>query len=183
MKEKRIKPRDIAYIAFGAALIVMTSIITIPFVIPFTLQTFGVFAVLFILGGSRGTFSIITYILLGLIGLPVFSGFKSGIAAVSGPTGGYLLGFVVAALIFWLCEKLFGSRTAVRVASACIGMIACYAFGSAWYYLYIGESGVGGIITVCLQCVVPFIIPDAVKITTAFWVGKAVSKAISKTIR
>ena len=85
---KKISTVDLIYIAFGAALITICSWISIPTVVPFTLQTFAVFCVLSILGGKRGTLSILVYILLGTVGIPVFSGFKSGAAVLLGTTGG-----------------------------------------------------------------------------------------------
>ena len=80
----RIKTIDLVYISIGAALIAICSWISIPTAVPFTLQTFAVFAVLSILGGRRGTISVAVYILMGAVGLPVFAGFKGGIGVLFG---------------------------------------------------------------------------------------------------
>ncbi|MBR6474866.1 MAG: biotin transporter BioY, partial [Lachnospiraceae bacterium] len=91
---------DLIYMAIGAALIAACSWITIPFMVPFTLQTFAVFTIVGLLGGRKGFLSILVYILLGAVGLPVFSGFKGGIGVLAGTTGGYIIGFLFIALIY-----------------------------------------------------------------------------------
>ena len=97
----RIRTADMAYIALFAVLMAVCAWISIPFAVPFTLQTFAVFAALAILGGRRGTLSVVVYLLLGAVGLPVFAGFKGGLAALLGTTGGYILGFLLTALLYW----------------------------------------------------------------------------------
>ena len=87
--------------ALFAALMAVCSWITIPYVVPFTMQTFGVFLALLLLGGKRGTICMAVYLLLGAVGLPVFSGFRGGVGALVGSTGGYLVGFIVSALLMW----------------------------------------------------------------------------------
>ena len=82
---------DLTYVALGAVLIAICSWISIPAAVPFTLQTFAVAFVLLTLGGRRGTLSIIIYILLGAIGIPVFSQFSAGIGVLLGTTGGYII--------------------------------------------------------------------------------------------
>ena len=108
---------DLTYMAVCAALIAICAWITVPAAVPFTLQTFAVFCVLGLLGGKRGTVAILVYILLGAVGLPVFSGFNGGIGALLGTTGGYILGFIFIGLIYWAAEKLFGFKLAVRIAA------------------------------------------------------------------
>ena len=81
--------------------------ITVPAAIPFTMQTFCIFLTLYILGGANGTKAILLYLLLGAIGLPVFSGFKAGLSVLAGPTGGYLIGFIFIGLSYRLGEKFF----------------------------------------------------------------------------
>ena len=93
---------DLVYIALGAVLISICSWISIPTTVPFTMQTFAVFFVLSALGGKRGTVAIIVYILLGAVGIPVFSNFTSGIGILLGNTGGYIVGFVFMGLVYWL---------------------------------------------------------------------------------
>lgn len=93
---------DLVYIALGAVLISICSWISIPTTVPFTMQTFAVFFVLSALGGKRGTVAIIVYILLGAVGIPVFSNFTSGIGILLGNTGGYIVGFVFIGLVYWL---------------------------------------------------------------------------------
>ena len=83
-----------AFTALTAAIIAVCAWITVPGPVPFTMQTFGVFLALRLLGGKRGSISVALYILLGAAGLPVFSGFKAGIGVLIGPTGGYILGFI-----------------------------------------------------------------------------------------
>ena len=123
----------------------------------FTMQTFGVLLALGLLGGKRGTVSILCYLLLGAAGLPVFSGFRGGIGAILGPTGGYLWGFLATGLVFWLLEKW--SRPVAMAA----GIAACYACGTVWYMNYTG----GALAAVLAQTVIPYLIPDAVKLILA----------------
>lgn len=164
----KLKTRDLALCALFAALIAVCAWISIPATVPFTLQTFAVFAALGLLGGKRGTVAIVVYLLLGAVGLPVFSGFQGGIGALLGTTGGYLLGFLLSGLIIWAMEARFGDKTRVFIVSAVLGMLVCYAFGTVWYLVvYARTKGAVSLATVLGWCVVPFLLPDAVKIALA----------------
>ncbi len=164
----KLKTKDLALCALFAALIAVCAWISIPATVPFTLQTFAIFAALGLLGGKRGTVAVAVYLLLGAIGVPVFAGFQGGIGALLGTTGGYLLGFLLTALIEWGMEARFGSKTGVFLLSAVLGMLVCYAFGTAWYLVvYARTKGAISLATALGWCVVPFLIPDAVKIALA----------------
>lgn len=164
----KLKTKDLALCALFAALIAVCAWISIPATVPFTLQTFATFAALGLLGGKRGTVAVAVYLLLGAIGVPVFAGFQGGIGALLGTTGGYLLGFLLTALIEWGMEARFGSKTGVFLLSAVLGMLVCYAFGTAWYLVvYARTKGAISLATALGWCVVPFLIPDAVKIALA----------------
>ena len=95
----KIKTLNLVYIAFFAVLIVICSWISIPTLVPFTLQTFAIYLTVLLLGWKRGLGAILVYILLGIVGVPVFSGFKAGLGVVAGPTGGYIIGFIFLALV------------------------------------------------------------------------------------
>ena len=175
----RIKTLDLVYIAIGAALIAICSWISIPTAVPFTLQTFAVFAVLSILGGRRGTISVTVYILMGAVGLPVFAGFKGGIGVLFGNTGGYILGFLLTGLIYILFQKLFGQKDLTDIIALILGLIVCYAFGTAWFmHLYLKNTGEVGLMTVLSWCVFPFIIPDLIKLALAFVISRRVKGVI-----
>ena len=88
----RSKTYDMAYIAIFAVLMAICSWISIPMAVPFTLQTFGVFMAVGVLGGKRETFAVLIYILLGAVGVPVFAGFSGGIGVLLNTTGGYIVG-------------------------------------------------------------------------------------------
>jgi biotin transport system substrate-specific component len=178
---KNNKSLNLAYIALGAVLIAVCSWISIPMTVPFTMQTFAVFAVCGILGGRRGTASVLIYILLGLIGIPVFAGFSGGAEALFGLTGGYIIGFVFTALIMWGAEKLFGSSLVPTVISMVVGLIACYAAGTFWFIrVYNSRTGEIGVAAVLGMCVVPFIVPDLVKIALALLISRRVRPLVDK---
>lgn len=173
------KTQSMVYIAICAVLIAVCSWITIPATIPFTLQTFGVFLTVCLLGGKRGSLSVFIYIVLGLIGIPVFAGVKGGIGVLLGNTGGYIIGFLFSALIMWAMEALLGRKTWVLAASMVIGLIACYAVGTAWFMMvYTSNSGQIGLMTVLGWCVIPFIIPDFIKMALALCVYKQLAKRL-----
>ena len=110
----------------------------------------------------------------------MLSGFKGGIGAVLGTTGGYLLGFIFTGLIYMLFEKTAGNRLSVKIAVLTAGLIVCYAFGTAWFMtVYAKNSGPIGLWTALSWCVLPFIIPDIVKLALA----AAVSERLRKTIK
>ena len=178
------KLTDMILIGLFAALIAVCAQIQIPTAVPFTLQTFAIFLTVGLLGGKRGTVSVVIYILLGMVGLPVFAGFKGGIAALLGTTGGYIIGFIFSALLMWALEKpvssLFGKETgadskknifrkmAGPAISMILGLIVCYIFGTAWFVIvYTNTKEPIGIMTALGWCVFPFIIPDLIKIALA----------------
>ena len=155
-----------------AAMIAVCSWIQSPAAVPFTMQTFAVFLTAGLLGGKRGTVTVLIYILLGMVGLPVFSGFKGGIGAIIGTTGGYIIGFIFAALVMWMFEiisrKKAKQNTLILAISMAAGLIICYAFGTAWFIiLYTKTKEPVGILTALSWCVFPFILPDIIKIVLA----------------
>lgn len=177
--DRRIQTVDLVYVAIGAALIAVCSWISIPTVVPFTLQTFAVFFILSLLGGKRGTFAVLLYILLGVVGLPVFAGFSGGIGALLRPSGGYIIGFLAMGLIYRAFIRTDAPKLWLEITALVVGLLACYAFGTAWFmYVYIRDSGAVGLITVLGWCVFPFIIPDLVKMGLALAVAKRVRPAL-----
>lgn len=155
-------------IAVCAAVMAVCSWISIPAAVPFTMQTFGVFLAVGLLGGRNGTLAVCIYLLLGAVGLPVFSGFRGGLGHMLGATGGYIIGFLFSALIMWLMERILGRSMKTLVLSMVAGLLVCYAFGTAWFIMvYTRDSGPVGVITALTWCVIPYIIPDALKIALA----------------
>ena len=144
--------------------------ISVPvFDIAFTLQTLAVFLTLGLLGGKRGSAAILIYLLLGAAGMPVFSGFRGGIGVLAGVTGGYLWGFLFSGLTYWVLER-FGKLPAMIA-----GQIACYVCGSAWFYLYAG----GGLWLIFLRCVIPYLIPDALKLALSCFLTRRLSRHLT----
>ena len=173
MNRKKIGTTDMAYIAIGAVLIAICSWISIPVIVPFTLQTFAVFLLIMLLGGMKATISVAVYILVGAVGVPVFAGFGAGIGVLFGKTGGYIIGFLLMGPIFSLMTKLFGKKLLVQIIALVTGLLVCYAFGTAWFmYIYMRDTGDVGLMTVLSWCVFPYIIPDAAKMAVAILISK-----------
>lgn len=171
--------RDMAHIAMFAVVMAVCSWISIPSVVPFTLQTFGVFLAVGVLGGKRGTLAVFVYILLGCVGLPVFAGFTGGFGIVLGSTGGYILGFLLQALVMWAMENLPGNRAFVLTISMVLGLLACYAFGTVWFIMvYARTTGPVGFWTALGWCVFPYIIPDLAKMALALVLCRRLRAAI-----
>ncbi len=138
-----------------------------------TMQTFGVCLTLLLLGGKWGSISIGIYLLIGAVGLPVFSGFQGGFGALLGVTGGFLWGFLATGLIFWALER-FG-----RIPAMIAGLLGCYACGCIWFAVYSG----GGLGFIVARCVMPYLIPDGIKLWLAFQLAKRLQKVITTPSR
>ena len=178
MKSK-LSVRDMAYIALFAVMMAVCSWISIPYVVPFTLQTFAVFLAVGVLGGRRGTMAVLVYLLMGAVGLPVFTGFSGGSGHLLGSTGGYIVGFVFTALVMWGMERIPGSRTVVLAVSMVLGLLVCYAFGTAWFVMvYARTTGPVGVWTAVGWCVAPYVVPDLVKLALALVLRRRLRRAI-----
>lgn len=170
---------DMAYIALFAVIIAVCAWISVPTTVPFTLQTFGIFLAVGVLGGKRGTLAVLVYLLLGAVGVPVFAGFSGGIGYLLGSTGGYIVGFLLTALVMWLMERLLGDKMWVLALSMVLGLAVCYAFGTAWFMaVYARTTGAIGLLTALGWCVVPFILPDLIKIALALVICRRLAAAI-----
>ncbi len=173
---------DIAMTGLCAALIAVCSWISVPAAVPFTMQTFAVFVAVGVLGGRRGTYSVILYLLLGAIGLPVFSGFTGGIGHLFGATGGYIIGFLFSALVMWAMEKALGRSFRVLIVSMAAGLLVCYIFGTIWFImLYTRDNGSVGVMTALGWCVFPYVIPDALKIALAAGLTRKLRPVVAGT--
>lgn len=173
----KIKTTDIVFISLFAVLIALCSWISIPSVVPFTMQTFAVYLTLNFLGAKKGMVSVCIYLLLGLIGLPVYANFTSGIGMLMGTTGGYMIGWIFSGLVMWLIEKLIGRKLWAQAVSMLVGLVVCYIAGTTWFMIvYAQNTGPVGLWTALLWCVIPFIIPDLVKLSLALWLSQRLEK-------
>lgn len=157
--------------AVFVAVMCVCSYISIPSAIPFTMQTFAIFLACFVLGGKYAFIAVSIYLLLGAVGLPVFSSFGGGIIT---PTGGYLSGFLLHCAIYGAAVAL-KDNSIVKITSSLIGLTAIYAFGSIWFYFGYTSGGVGSFFGVLTQCVFPFIVPDIAKLCLAYFTSKALA--------
>lgn len=179
MEKKKFKATDIAYIGIFSAIIALFSWVSIPTTVPFTLQTLAIFLSLTLLGGRNGFYSVLVYIALGAAGIPVFSGFKGGLGVLAGNTGGYILGFILLGAVYWVMTSIFGEKLHIQIIALVLGLLICYAFGTAWFmYLYIKANGAVTLMTVLGWCVFPFILPDAIKMVAAILLAKRLRKFI-----
>ncbi len=180
MKTKTIlKTNDLTKIALFSALIIISSLISIPFTIPFTMQTFAVFLSLLILGGVKGSISIFIYIALGIFGLPVFAGFSSGISAIFGATGGFIIGFLLQGITYILLEKILPKTSFFTIVNLIVGQIVCYGCGALWFSrVYLNASDLKSLLSAFFICVVPYIIPDLLKLFLALSVFKVIKNYI-----
>ncbi len=160
---------SIASIALFVLLLSASAWIKIPVgPVPVTLQTLVVFLAAAILGPKRGTIAVTSYIALGFVGLPLFSGFIGGSAAIMGATGGYIVGFILSTVVTGAIIQKFGKRIHVMALAMLAGLAICYAFGTIWFVCISGAD----MFYVMSVCVAPFIVPDAIKIALSISVVK-----------
>ena len=166
---------QVALVSLSAALLVVSSWISIPFgAVPVTLQTFVIYVSAVVLGTKKSVAAVAVYLLLGILGVPVFSGFRGGFSTLLGATGGYIAGFVLIALVAGLITERFGKKRVVMFISFITGTLLCYVTGTLWYvFVYLDGAGAAGVIA---SCVLPFIIPDVIKSLLATFVAKAVAE-------
>lgn len=173
------KVRNMCFIALMAAVMCIASPIAVPIgPIPITLATLCVYLAGALLGGAKGTMAVVVYILLGVVGLPVFSGYSGGFAKVAGVTGGYIVGYIpCVAIVGFAVDKLGEKKLSIGGAkfswiypvSMIVGTIALYALGTIWFMIQSGNT-LGASMG---MCVIPFLPGDALKIVAATVLGVA----------
>lgn len=150
--------------------------------VPLSLATFAVYLTGMVLGAKQGALSVLVYLFLGTVGLPVFSGFSGGIGILLGPTGGYLFGYIPCVLMIGLRKNkkrndkklnvnLTNTKPGHMKQTACdmlamlSGTVLCYAFGTLWFMVVMDGSYT--FMQALIVCVVPYFAFDAVKIVAA----------------
>jgi biotin transport system substrate-specific component len=157
----RSLPLDVVLVAAGAALTALLAQVAVPlYPVPITGQTLAVLLVGATLGAARGAISLALYAVLGVVGLPVFSDYASGVDVILGPTGGYIVGFIVsAALVGWLSERAWERQILKALATFAAGTLVVFAVGLPWLAVALGldlmQTLNGGLF--------PFLIGGAIK--------------------
>ena len=136
--------------------------------VPISLTNLAIYLSLYLLNWKRGTISYCLYLLIGLAGLPVFSGFSGGIGKLAGPTGGYIIGFIPMAIIAW-----------IQLLGMIIGTAVCYVFGTAWFCMQAGYT----VSAALAVCVIPFIPGDLIKMVIALTIGPVIRQRTETAIR
>ncbi len=165
--------KEITYGGLSIGFLAICSWISIPFIVPFTMQTFALFFICLLFGAKRGTMYIVCYMICGLLGIPVFSGFRGGVQVLFGLTGGYIVGFLLSALLLWITERFWYPCKRKALLFSLMGLVVCYGFGTAWFLMISQQqASIITISSVLMTCVVPFILPDCLKIFLAFTLAR-----------
>ncbi len=174
--------KKITFVALMAALCCILGPLSIPIgAVPISLTVISAYLCAYVLGAKYGTIAFAVYLLLGIVGLPVFSGFAGGLGKIVGPTGGYLVGFIFMIIITGMFIELAGkfsgaAKIAVEAVGMVLGLATCYLFGTIWF-MFVANTGFVAALSVC---VFPFLIFDAVKIVISLILGNALRAALSR---
>lgn len=157
-----IKTKDLTFIALFVSITIILSQIVIPVEpVPISLSMIGVFLSGGILGWKKGMISQIVYLLLGIVGIPVFANLKGGIGVLLGPTGGYLIGYVITAGVIGYYMEKYNIKSLFAIFSGMlIGLSCCYLVGTYWLGYYLQVS----FIKALSFGVIPFLLGDILKI-------------------
>lgn len=164
--------------ALCAAMLAVCAWVTVPSAVPFTMQSFGVFLSLLLFGGKTTAVAVTVYLLLGAVGLPVFAGMQGGIGVLFGTHGGFLIGFLLMALMDWAIGRCFPARS-MKQQVGCIAaaLSVCYLTGTAWYMLLTEPAAPWTALTVC---VLPFVLPDALKLCMAAVISRPLQRRLQQ---
>lgn len=167
---QKIRTKQMVLIALMTAVTCVLGPLSIPLPfspVPISLTNFAIFLAIFVLGMKNGTISFIIYLLLGAVGVPVFSSFRGGLQVLAGPTGGYLIGFIFLALIMGFALDHFDRKLVPTIIGMIIGMVVCYTFGTVWLAKLLSLSFKEGL----MMGVIPYLAGDVAKIIIAAIVG------------
>ncbi len=177
-----MKVKEITFTALMAAVCCILGPLSIPIgTVPISLTVVSVYLCVFALGTKFGTIAYVIYLLLGAAGLPVFSQFQGGVSKLVGPTGGYLIGFVIMAVITGLfidmASHFSGAKKyLLQVVGMVFGLAVCYLFGTVWFMVAYHVTLIAGLST----CVFPFLPFDALKIAFCVVIGNALRLALTR---
>lgn len=175
---KLLSSTNLAFMALFSALIVICTMIAIPMPsgVPITLQTFAIALCGFVLGAKRGTISVAVYIALGVVGLPVFSGFSGGIGKLAGVTGGFIWGFILMVVLCGLGTQTKRATKVLPMVFGVLGLLACHLAGILQFSIITGTPFIASALTVSL----PYMIKDIVSVAAALIMAKILSTALKK---
>lgn len=179
--EDRVRPKSKVYPMTVTAVMAAIMAVISPFAlflgpVPVSFCTLLVCLNVYVLGWRRGTAATLVYILMGAVGMPVFSGFAGGAGTLLGPTGGYILGYLVLAVMAGLAVEYFPRKRAVHMLGMALGTVVLYGFGTAWYCVQAGQS-LNAAVSVC---VLPFLPGDCGKILAAAMIGPMLRDRLTK---
>ncbi len=168
--------KELAYISLAVAILAVCSWISVPVgSVPITLQTLALFLTVGLLGTRRASFAVFAYLALGFFGVPVFSLFTGGIGKLFTPTGGFLIGFLVATPIMGL---LYKGRLWQKAVALGVGLAIYNVFAVVWFCgVYTGFS-IGGLWAAILTCVLPYLLFDVIKIMLALFLAEQLKSKI-----
>lgn len=171
---------NVTLVGIFVALFALCSYIHIPFAgVSFTLQTFAIYLCLFCLGEKRALAAIFVYILMGVIGLPVFSGFTGGIGALLGLSGGFILGFPLSLIVCARLTGIFGASLKGNFISALCSLPLCHITGILWFcFVYFGKITPSGVLSSFTLTSLPFLLPDILKLFAAALLGMRINKIL-----
>ena len=173
--EKKLTTYQMAVTALMAAVMCVLGPLTVPIgAVPISLANFVICLTAWLLGPKFGTLSVAVYLCIGLIGVPVFSGYGAGLAKLAGPTGGYLVGYLLLALIGGLFIEKSNGNPVVSGIGLVLGDAACYVLGTAWFVFQM-QCELGYALSVCVY---PFIALDIAKIVVSCVVGALLRKRL-----
>ena len=174
---QRISTKTMALIAVMTAVTCVLAPLSLPIgPVPISLTNLAIYFGLYILGMKKETVSYIVYLLIGFVGVLVFSGFSGGAGRLLGPTGGYLIGFIPMAIIAGLFIDKSDAKTVFSVIGMIIGTLVCYALGTAWFCIQADYK----VMPALSLCVIPFLPGDAAKIAIAAFFGPRIRKALKR---
>lgn len=168
------RTQSIALIALFVSLITVSAWISVPLVIPVTLQTSAVCLSSATLR-KKAVVAVLCYILLGAVGVPVFSGFQGGFSVLLGPTGGYITGFILTSLLVGIFAEKAENSIVKMTLLMIAGILLCYLFGTVWFACVYGKNE-ASLTAAITACVLPFIIPDIIKAAFASVVSRKINK-------